>query len=76
MGSMGGFERAGVRVCNGVCNGFGHNVAQPGTDWHNLAQVAGGRMGLVTGRNLWGLLNAGRDFGGAEAGDVGACGPK
>ena len=52
VGSRGDFERLGVRVCNGVCNGFGHNVAQPGTDWHNLAQVAGGRMGLVTGRNL------------------------
>ena len=25
-----------TRVCNGVCNGLGHNLTHPGTTWHNL----------------------------------------
>src|SRR5262249_30293691 len=27
--------RSETRVCNGVCNWFGHTGAQPGTTWHN-----------------------------------------
>src|SRR5262249_43497215 len=29
--------RSETRVCNGVCNWFGHTGAQPGTTWHNLS---------------------------------------
>ena len=59
VGVRGGFERWRVRVCNGVCNGLGHNVAQSGTAWHNLAQLRGGEMAAETGWNLQGLLRFG-----------------
>jgi hypothetical protein len=39
---IGGFEKWGFRVCNRVCNCPGHNLARPGTAWHDLARVVGG----------------------------------
>ena len=65
MGSAGGFGERWVRVCNGVCNGFGHNVARVGTVWHNLAQ----RFAVLAGRErtiLGGCVDAPAD----EATDV------
>ena len=52
VGSIGGFDERGVRVCNGL----GHNVARVGTVWHNLAQ----RFGVVAARILRVLLGDGR----------------
>src|SRR5262249_30293692 len=48
-GRNGGLERWGLGVCNPVCNGPGHNLARPGTTWHDLAQVAGGRCRRTCG---------------------------
>lgn len=70
--STGGFGERRVRVCNGVCDGLGHNVARVGMVWHNLAQrfgvVAGldPRMGPPARRRIVGRGNV--------AADVGACG--
>jgi hypothetical protein len=41
----------GVRVCNGVCNGLGHNVARVGTVWHNVAQFGGAKRWRLQGES-------------------------
>jgi hypothetical protein len=42
------------RVCNGVCNWFGHNLAQPGTTWHNrrVAEPPQARVRGTPGHDL------------------------
>src|SRR5262249_4839206 len=69
-----GLERWGLGVCNPVCNGPGHNLARPGTTWHDLAQVAGGRCRRTCGAYFAAPGARASGPGAPVVADVAACG--